>query len=360
MTDQAGGPGAAEAVPPHPKSRTAARQASRRGPTIDDVAAVAGVSRGTVSRVLNGGRWVSPAASAAVHKAMRKTGYVVNQSARSLVTRRSDAVAFVLSEPHDLLFEDPNFSVLLRTVTEALAQEHMTLFLTLNGGGDARDRILTYIRGGYVDGVLLVSTHGDDPLFGQLAQAQVPAVVCGRPLGHENVLSYVVADDRGGARLMTQHLLDRGYQKIAMISGPLDTSGGMDRVAGYRDVLGKRVREQLIVEAPMYSHRAGEEAMAKLLKRAPDIEAVFVASDLLAAGAIGTLRRLGRRVPDDIAVGGFDDSRIALTTDPPLTTVHQSFEGLAQEMVQLLTRLIRGAEPSAVQLPTRLVVRKSA
>lgn len=360
MTDEAGGPGAAEAVPPHPKSRSAARQAPRRGPTIDDVAAAAGVSRGTVSRVLNGGRWVSPAASAAVHKAMRKTGYVVNHSARSLVTRRSNAVAFVLSEPHDLLFEDPNFSLLLRRVTEALAREQMTLFLTLNGGGDARDRILTYIRGGYVDGVLLVSTHGDDPLFGQLAQAQVPAVVCGRPLGHENALSYVVADDRGGARLMTQHLLDRGYRKIGMISGPLDTSGGMDRVAGYRDVLGKRVREQLIVEAPMYSHHAGEEAMAKLLKRAPDIEAVFVASDLLAAGAIGTLRRLGRRVPNDVAVGGFDDSRIALTTEPPLTTVHQSFEQLAQEMVQLLLRIIRGAEPCAVQLPTRLVVRKSA
>ena len=107
MTDEAGGPGAAEAVPPHPKSRSAARQAPRRGPTIDDVAAAAGVSRGTVSRVLNGGRWVSPAASAAVQKAMRKTGYVVNHSARSLVTRRSNAVAFVLSEPHDLLFEDP-------------------------------------------------------------------------------------------------------------------------------------------------------------------------------------------------------------------------------------------------------------
>lgn len=360
MKDETGGSGADGPSSPHPKSRSAARRAQRRGPTIDDVAAAAGVSRGTVSRVLNGGRWVSPESSAAVHKAMRKTGYVVNHSARSLVTRRSNAIAFVLSEPHDLLFEDPNFSVLLRSATEALARERMTLFLALNGGSDARDRILSYIKGGYVDGVLLVSTHGDDPLFGKLTQANIPSVVCGRPLGHENQLAYVVADDRGGARQMTQYLADRGYRKIAMIPGPQDTSGGVDRVAGYRDVLGKRVRERLIVEAPVYSHQAGEEAMTRLLQRAPDIDAVFVGSDLLAAGAINALRRLGRRVPEDVAVGGFDDSRIAVTTDPPLTTVRQSFEQLAQEMVQLLLRLILGAEPSAVQLPTRLVVRESA
>ena len=360
MTDEADGPDAVDESGPHPKSRSSARRATRRRPTIDDVAAAAGVSRGTVSRVLNGGHWVSPTAEAAVLKAMRKTGYVVNHSARSLVTQQSNAVAFVLSEPHDLLFEDPNFSVLLRFATAALARENMTLLLTLNGNGAARDRILSYVRGGYVDGVMLVSTHGDDPLFGQLTQARIPAVVCGRPLGHDDQLAYVAPDSRGGARLMTQYLVDRGYQKIAMISGPRDTSGGVDRIAGYRDVLGKRVRERLIVATPVYSHRAGEEAMATLLQRAPDLDAVFVASDLLAAGALVTLRRLGRRVPEDVAVGGFDDSRIAATTDPPLTTIHQPFEQLAEEMVHLLLRLIHGAEPRAVQLPTRLVVRQSA
>jgi DNA-binding LacI/PurR family transcriptional regulator len=359
MKDEAGAADAADPSAPHPKSRGSARRATRRVPTIDDVAAAAGVSRGTVSRVLNGGHWVSPASEAAVLKAMKKTGYVVNHSARSLVTRRSNAVAFVLSEPHDLLFEDPNFSVLLRFATAALARENMTLLLTLNGDGAARERILSYVRGGYVDGVLLVSTHGDDPLFGQLNQARIPVVVCGRPLGHDD-LAYVVPDSRGGARMMTQYLVDRGHQKIAMISGPRDTSGGVDRIAGYRDVLGKKVRERLIVEASAYSQQAGEEAMATLLQRAPDIDAVFVGSDLLAAGALVTLRRLGRRVPEDVAVGGFDDSRIAATTDPPLTTVHQSFEQLAEEMVHLLLRLIGGAEPRTVQLPTRLVIRESA
>jgi DNA-binding LacI/PurR family transcriptional regulator len=329
-------------------------------PTIEDVAAAAGVSRGTVSRVLNGGRWVSPEASAAVSRAVKKTGYVVNHSARSLATRRSNAVAFVLSEPHDLLFEDPNFSVLLRAATEALAREQMSLFLTLTGSSDARDRLLSYIRGGYVDGVLLVSTHGDDPLFGVVEQSRIPAVVCGRPLGHEQSLSYVTADDQAGARLMTRHLVDRGYRQIAMISGPRDTSGALDRIAGYRGMLGPQVREDLIEEAQAYSHHAGEEAMVRLLERAPGIDAVFAASDLLAAGAISALRRLGRRVPADVAVGGFDDSRLAITCDPPLTTVRQPLDQVAEEMALLLMRVIRGAEPRSVLLPTRLVVRESA
>lgn len=335
-------------------------RAARRGPTIEDVAVAAGVSRGTVSRVLNGGRLVSPEASAAVRRAVEQTGYVVNHNARSLVTRRSNAVAFILSESHDLLFEDPNFSVLLRVATETLAAAQMTLFLTLNGGSDARDRLLNYVRGGYLDGVLLVSTHGDDPLFHLLKQNGVPTVVCGRPLGHENSLSYVHADDQGGSQLATQYLIERGYEQIAVISGPLDTAGAMDRLAGYRQVLGPRGRPDLIEEAPAYSHRAGEQAMARLLARVPTVDAVFAASDLLAAGAISTLRQQGRRVPDDVAVAGFDDSRLAVTSDPPLTTVHQSFEQLGEEMVHLLTRVIDGAPPRAVQVPTRLIVRESA
>ena len=350
------GPGPARRLVPAPAGRTR----PGRGPTIEDVAAAAGVSRGTVSRALNGGRLVSPEAAAAVRKAVKQTGYVVNHNARSLVTRRSNAVAFVLSESHDLLFEDPNFGVLLRVATESLAAAQMTLFLTLNGGGDARDRLLNYIRGGYLDGVLLVSTHGDDPLFRLLETSGVPTVVCGRPIGHESALSYVQADDRGGAELAVAHLVDRGHRQIAIIPGPLDTAGAMDRLAGYQRVLGSRARPELAEEASAYSHRAGEEAMARLLARVPGLDAVFAASDLLAAGAISALHRAGRRVPDDVAVAGFDDSRLALTTDPPLTTVRQSVDQLAEEMVHLLLRVIDGAAPRAVQLPTRLIVRASA
>ena len=343
---------------PHPKSRGAARRATRRGPTIDDVAEVAGVSRGTVSRVLNGGHYVSPGALAAVESAMAETGYVVNSSARALVTRRSGAVAVVLSEPQERLFEDPNFSVLVKTCSQRLAEADQSMVLMIAGSSGERERVARYARAGHVDGALLISTHAGDPIFDELEAAGVPTVACGKPLEHEASIPYVAADDREGARQMVRYLRDAGRRRIATIAGPLDTSGGRDRLDGYRDVLGEDARE--VVAARQYTQGAGEEAMDALLSRAPDIDAVFVASDLLAAGALAALRRAGRRVPEDIAVGGFDDSQIASATTPPLTTIRNPLEQVAATMVELVLRHIEKEPVESVLVPTELVRRESA
>jgi DNA-binding LacI/PurR family transcriptional regulator len=332
----------------------------RRGPTIDDIALVAGVSRGTVSRVLNGARYVSPQALAAVERAVRETGYVANSSARSLVTRRSGAAAFVLSEPQELLFEDPNFSVLLRACTQALSGHRMTLVLMLASGADERQRVLEYLRAGHVDGILLVSSHSGDPIVAELERGNLPAVACGKPLGHEAAIPFVAADDREGARRMTRYLVELGRRRIAMLAGPQDTSGGRERLAGYREILGGRLDEALVASATDYSYHAGEAAMADLLARSPDLDAVFVGSDLVAAGAIAVLRRAGRRVPEDVAVGGFDDSRVATTTEPPLTTIRNPLELVAAEMVDLLLRRIAGEHPASRILPVELIRRRSA
>lgn len=345
---------------PHPKSRGAARRALRRGPTIDDVAALAGVSRGTVSRVLNGGHEVSAAALAAVQQAIRTSGYVVNQSARSLVTRTTNAVAFVLSEPQERLFEDPNFSVLLRCATQSLAEHNISLVLMIAGGDADRDRELGYLRSGHVDGVMLVSSHGGDPLVAALARDNIPFVVCGKPLGFSDAMPYVCADDRAGGGQMTQYLVDLGRKRIATITGPMDTSGGYQRLQGYFDVLGRRAPKRRIVNAAEYSHAAGEAAMEQLLEQSPDLDAVFIASDLLAAGALVALRRAGRKVPGDVAVGGFDDSHVAVTTEPPLTTIRQPLESVARMMVELLLEQIAGEAPRSVVLPTSFVRRDSA
>jgi DNA-binding LacI/PurR family transcriptional regulator len=348
--------GAAPAA--HPKSRGAARRALRRGPTIDDVAELAGVSRGTVSRVLNGARYVSPASLKAVERAMRDTGYTVNQSARSLVTKQSDAIAFVLSEPQERLFEDPNFSVLLRTCTQALAAHDFSLVLMLESSADERDRLLRYVRGGHVDGVLLISAHSGDPFVADLARGVVPAVACGKPGGIASTIPYVAAEDRAGGHQMTRHLVERGRRRIGMIHCP-QIVGGRERLAGYREVLGRRALKRLVVETPEYSYDAGATAMRELLAANPDLDAVFAASDLLAAGALAELRRTGRRVPQDVAVGGFDDSRIARETDPALTTIRQPLEQVGREMVDVLLRLIRRETVSSRLLPTELVVRDS-
>ncbi|GAA2519646.1 LacI family DNA-binding transcriptional regulator [Winogradskya humida] len=344
-------------APPHPKSRGAARRAQRRGPTIEDVADLAGVSRGTVSRVLNGAHHVSPASLAAVHQALTQTGYVVNQSARSLVTRRSGTIAFVLSEPQDRLFEDPVLATLLRSCTQLLGDQGSSLVLMLAGTPAERARVLTFARAGHTDGVLLVSTHTGDPLAAQLAETGIPTVVCGR---EPRQLPFVAADDRGGARLMTRYLMDRDRHRIATVAGPADTPGGVERLAGFRDELGDRVDERLIENASAYTISAGREAMDLLLNRSPDLDAVFVASDLLAVGALQALQAAGRTVPGDVIIGGFDDSAIASATAPPLTTIRQPLPLIAAGLVEVLLDRIAGRSADSRILPTELVIRESA
>lgn len=345
---------------PRDADAAATVSSQRRGPTIEDVAAVAGVSRGTVSRALNGGKNVSSAALAAVQRAVLETGYVVNQSARSLVTRKSGCVAFVLSAPREKLTEDPNFGVLIRTCTRALAVHGMHLIPVVSGSWAEREQTLSFLRGGHADGALLISTHRGDPILAELKDRALPIVACGKPLGHEATIPYVGADDRGGARQMVRYLVDQGRERIATITGPLDTSGGLERLEGYCDVLGRSADKRLIAHGD-YTRRGGEEAMAGLLEDVPNLDAVFVASDLMAAGALAQLRRAGLRVPEDVAVAGFDDSPVAASTDPPLTTIRQPLEQVAAEMVRYLVGAIDGSDRTeAVALPTELIRRESA
>ena len=177
---------------------------------------------------------MSPAAQEAVNAAIRRTGYVVNRHARSLITGRSDSIGFLLTEPQERFFEDPNFNVLLRGCTQALATHDIPLLLMLAGTEDERRRITRYITAGHVDGVLLVSSHSGDPVAEQLREAGVPLVQCGKPMGLGSKVSYVAADDRDGARDMVRHLLSLGRRRIGMVTGPLDTPGGVDRLAGYK------------------------------------------------------------------------------------------------------------------------------
>ncbi|MEU9350449.1 LacI family DNA-binding transcriptional regulator [Streptomyces griseoloalbus] len=333
----------------------------RKPPTIHDVAREAGVSRGTVSRVLNGGHYVSPAAAQAVDAAIRKTGYVVNRHARSLITGRSDSVGFLLTEPQERFFEDPNFNVLLRGCTQALAAHDIPLLMMLAGTDDERRRITRYITAGHVDGVLLVSSHSGDPVAEELRAAGVPLVACGKPIGLGSKVSYVAADDRDGARDMVRHLLALGRRRIGVVTGPLDTPGGVERLAGYREVLaeaGVEAEERLVVSGD-YTRAGGEAGAERLLVQAPDMDAVFVASDLMAQGVLTALHRAGRRVPQDVAVGGFDDSPAAVAASPELTTIRQPWDRISTEMVRVLLAQIGGEDPAAVILPTELVKRAS-
>lgn len=236
---------------------------------------------------------------------------------------------------------------------------YLTLVLLVAGSPAERESVASYVGAGHVDGVVLVSSHENEPLLARLDEEGIPTVACGVPLGSRTPLTWVSVDEAGSARTMVAHLRGLGRAHVATITGPPDTPGGRYRLEGYRAELGADFDERY-VEAGDYSAESGQQAMTRLLERVPDVDAVFAANDLMASGALVALRRAGRRVPDDVAVGGFDDSGLAETLDPPLTTMHQPFDRISAEMVALLLDRIAGAEPKSVTMPARLVVRASA
>jgi DNA-binding LacI/PurR family transcriptional regulator len=332
-------------------------------PTLEEVAALAGVSRATVSRVVNDSPRVSPEARLAVQNAVEQLRYVPNRMARSLVTRRTDTIALVLSESNSQVFTDPFFASIVRGLYSRLADTDLNLVLLAARGSREQEKIGRYVRQGHVDGVILMSQHSDDLLPPILADARVPLVLSGRPIDGRSV-SYVDADNSGGARMATEHLLGRGHERIATITGPRDMIAGIDRLAGYREAIegaGRRVDPRYVVEGD-FSEVGGARCMTTLLERAPDLDAVFVASDPMAVGALGALRTAGRRVPDDVAVVGFDDAAVAATSDPPLTTIAQPLEDMTALMVELLLQQVEeGSEAVETRVcGTRLVRRASA
>ena len=338
--------------------------------TLEDVARLAGVSRATVSRVVNGSPRVSPEVRLAVTKAIETLRYVPNPAARALMTRRSGSVGVVILESSNRLFEDPYFNQLLLGISGALAHHEVQLVLLIAQSAREEERLERYIAAGHVDGAMIIGPRGDDELPRRLVARGVPIVVNGRPSSDgaasadARPLSYVDVENREGALAAVAHLVAGGRRTIATIHGPLDLSSGRDRLDGYRkglEAAGLRADPDL-EENALYLPALAADAMRSLLARRPDLDAVFVASDSMAAAAIGVLVDAGRRIPDDVAIVGFDDSPVATTVRPTLTTVRQPIGAMGREMAELLLRQISDpvGAPSRVVFPTELVVRESS
>ena len=304
---------------------TDANTQGRAAPTLEAVAARAGVSRATASRVLRGETNVSDEAREAVRAAARELSYTPNLAARSLVTGRSDSVAFLVDETQDRMFSDPFFLGMLRSAQAAVAEAGLQLVFTV-----------TSRRG----------PRALPPLRGRRARRRRPADVPARPgraagparersasrrcsadarSAAGSSLYYVDADNVDGAQMATRHLLDSGRRVVATVTGPQDMCAGQDRLAGYRlpsTDAGFGYDETLIVDGE-FSITSGYEAMIRLLAVVPTIDAVFAASDLAALGAIRAIEAAGRQGADEVAVVGFDDIRDAATCSPALTTIRQ-------------------------------------
>jgi DNA-binding LacI/PurR family transcriptional regulator len=342
-------------------------------PNLEEVATRAGVSRATASRVVNGLSTVDPKLRARVEKAVDELGYVPNLAARSLMTRRTDALALLVSEPDVRVFSDPYFSGIIRGVSQEINAAGLQLVLLMAQTPADLHRVERFLKAAPVDGVLLISEHAaDDPLPGWLERSGIPFVVGGRPIQPDLSASYVDYENSVGAELAARYLLSIGRSVIGTIAAPQDMSAGIDRLAGFKKGLGRSFRARR-VEIGDFTQRSGEAATARILERVPDLDGLFAASDLMALGAISALRRAGRRVPEDVAVVGFDDNEFAMTADPPLTTVRQDPVLQGREMVRLY--LAQNRPDLAVEsddgvpdvqgmdhlvLPVTLVVRESA
>ncbi len=269
--------------------------------------------------------------------------------------RGTDTVTILVPEPESRIFTDPFFDGMIRAITQTCAQAGVLALAMVVSGN--QDQVARFLSGGRTDGAVLLSVHGNDPLLDIIERSGLPAVLSGRPPAGRQ-LPYVDADNRGGAQLAVAHLIESGRRRIVTIAGPPDMCAGADRLEGAR--LGCPDIDDDRVEYGDFSAASGERAMRDLLTRCPELDAVFAANDLMASGALQVLRSAGRRVPDDVAVVGFDDLRAA-ECDPPLTSVRQPIAELGHELGATLLAQLRGARPGAgVVLPTELVVRRSA
>ncbi|VTR75437.1 LacI family DNA-binding transcriptional regulator [Cellulomonas hominis] len=333
----------------------------RKRATVHDVAREAGVSRGTISRHLTGEGYVSAEAREAIDAAIRKVGYVPSQTARNLVRQRTNAVGFVVHEPHRLFLEDPNIGEILLGANEALSEADYQLVCLVIGSDRDGERVARYLRGGFVDGAVVVSARANDPITRVMRTAQLPVAFVGHPPDLQDQ-SWVGIDNVSSARDITARLLATGRRKVGMIAAALDRDSGADRLAGFTDALGDRFDPALVQPVELYSYSDGAAGMSALLERVPDIDGVVAASDAVAAGALDALRRAGRRVPEDVGLVGFDDSAWALRCTPQLSTVRQPAAGLGRAAARSVLAQIAGdqPEPAAILLDTPVVWRDSA
>ncbi|MGW3961748.1 LacI family DNA-binding transcriptional regulator [Amycolatopsis sp. NPDC005003] len=329
-------------------------------PTLADVARVAGVSSATASRVLNGFPQVREQTRRQVEQAVRALGYVRQRAGRAGEGERTGTVAVVLCEDGLRLFSDPFFGRIMDGVNRAFTAAGVQVVVLMMQAA-AQAATLRYLGGGHVDGALFVSTHAR--CAAALSRVDFPIVSAGRPIvPGPTRYTYVDVDNRGGAEAAVRHLQAAGRRRIATVAGPKDMAPGRDRLAGYAAAISTTgAVDPGSVAYGDFGQASGEHAMLRLLDRRPDLDAVFVASDVMAVGVLRALRRAGRRVPCDVAVVGFDNAPISRTTVPPLTTVSQPVEALGARSASELLAVLDGTAgpPHRVVLGTRLVVRES-
>jgi DNA-binding LacI/PurR family transcriptional regulator len=328
--------------------------------TLRDVAALAGVSLATASRVINGSPQVTVASVAAVMGAVAKLNYVPNRAARSLARRKTHMIAMVIPEQTSKFFADPYFAAVIQGAAMRVSSTDYTLTLLIESDTDPQ-KTMRFLEGGNVDGALILARHSRDASYVELSRT-LPVVFGVRPLIDDGTEHYVVdVDNVEVAITATRHLIERGCRRIATIAPPLDTSAGIDRSAGWRLALRDAGLEEGPLEVGDFTPAGGAAAMRRLLDRGARLDGVVAASAQMASGALGVLKERGISIPGDLALTSIDDNFFASNADPPLTTVDIKTDTKGALMAEKLLALIAGeVVPPLTLIPTDLIVRESA
>ncbi len=329
--------------------------------TLEQIGEMAGVSRSTVSRVINNHPNVSSDVRDRVERIIRETGFSPNLAARTLASQRAFVIGLVIPRSIQSLFGDPYFARLTQGVVQAANLFDHTVSLFLLESREIEERIIPRItRPGFIDGLVVQSTSSDDKVLSRIVNSTIPYVIAGRPLNYPDV-TYIDVDNTNGAFMAVEHLAKLGHKRIGTVTGPMDAAPGRDRKAGYLQALRQfnlPVEEGLISEAD-FTEAGGFRSAKQVLQSKPD--AIFVASDQMGLGALEAIRQAGLRVPEDIAIVGFDDLPPALYANPQLTTIRQPILRFGIAAVEMLINLIEDKiqPPQSTIMDVALVVRDS-
>ncbi len=325
-----------------------------RKPTIKDVATRAGVSVGTVSRVLNGSKATSPEAREAVLAAAQGLGYLPNAHARSLRSDHSGTIALLVPD-----IRNPFFAELARVVEKAALDHGLaTLLCNADESAEQFDRYVEVIRRQRVDGVAMIPISEAHRAIDRLTTDGIPLVFLDRHM-RDTAIPSIVSEPSAGVSQAVDHLLECGHERIGFITGPMASSTGRERYEAYCRAMSERgiTVDGDLVATGDFQETSGEEGAGLLLDRGAS--AIFASDSLMSMGALRTCHARGLRIGVDIDLVGFDDLPVFTLTDPPLTVVDQPIEEIGNRGVDLLTRRMAGEQPDDLRLPTRLIVRAS-
>ncbi len=334
--------------------------------TLEQIATLAGVSRSTVSRVINNHPNVDAETRARVWQVVHEHRFMPNSAARTLASRRSQIIGLIIPQALGDVFTESYFPALIQGISVACDERDYSLVLAFVTSGSDRS-FQRIVRTGHLDGLIVTSALSEDDLVPRLAQERFPFVLIGRS-PHPIHLTSVDCDNVRGASMATQHLARLGYTRIATITGPLSTMAAIDRRDGFLNAIraaGLELPDGYIQEGD-WTELSGQEAIPAFLALPERPQAIFVASDGMAIGALKGIRRAGLRIPEEIALVGFDDVPLASAVEPPLTTVRQPIDRLGFTATTLLLEQLKAgadggdmADGQRIVLPTELVIRES-